>query len=98
MPVLTDDERRTLEAAPDGARSGTGRQVRRGAAHGRSRGLAVAERGQVVGRAAPRPLVATGIWARLSGSLRDAGRPKPAGMFLNGAVVRARQKAVGAKG
>src|SRR3954454_12506597 len=106
--VLTDEKWSALKAALDAVRSGTGRPL---AEERRTiEGVVWRLRNGARWRSVPaeygpwwRPAQLhirwsrTGVWARLFAHLRDAGRPELADVFMDGTVVRAHQKAAGAR-
>jgi transposase len=106
--VLTDEQWAALKGALDAVRPGTGRPL---AEERRTvEGVVWRLRNGARWRAMPseygpwwRPAQLhirwsrAGVWARLFAHLRDAGRPELAEVFLDGTVVRAHQKAAGAR-
>jgi transposase len=106
--VLTDEQWSALKAALDAARPGTGRPLveeRRTV-----EGVVWRLRNGARRRAVPaeygpwwRPAQLhirwskAGVWGRPFARLRDAGRPELADVFVGGPVVRAHQKAAGAR-
>jgi transposase len=109
MQILSDDEWARLKAALDAARSGAGRPLpdeRRTV-----EAVVWRQRNGAEWRAAPAGpgpwwkaaqlhirWSRAGVWARAFERLREAGRPDLGEVFLDGASVRAHQKAAGGKG
>jgi transposase len=106
--VLTDEQWVALKAALDAVRPGTGRPLRD--ERRTVEGVVWRLRNGARWRSVPaeygpwwRPAQLhirwsrTGVWARLFAHLRDAGRPELADVFVDGTVVRAHQKAAGAR-
>src|SRR3954470_14867889 len=106
--VLTDEQWVALKAALDAVRPGTGRPLRD--ERRTVEGVVWRPRNGARWRSVPaeygpwwRPAQLhirwsrTGVWARLFAHLRDAGRPELADVFVDGTVVRAHQKAAGAR-
>src|SRR3954447_7163159 len=106
--VLTDEQWGAPKAAPDAVRPGTGRPLQD--ERRTVEGVIWRLRNGARWRAVPaefgpwwRPAQLhvrwskAGVWARLFERLRDAGRPDVAEVFMDGTVVRAHQKAAGAR-
>ena len=108
MPVLHDDEWAALKAALDHARSGRGRPFRD--ERTTIEGVLWRLKNGPPWRAVPpefgpwwraaqlhKRWSRSGVWRRAFEHLRDAGRPDLVAVMLDGSVIRAHQKAAGAK-
>jgi transposase len=107
--VLTDEQWAALKSALDAVRPGTGRPL---ADERRTvEGVVWRLRNGARWRALPAEFgpwwraaqlhirwSAAGLWERLFARLRDAGRPELADVLMDGTVIRAHQKAAGARG